>query len=180
MKPLPAQIIINTGEFHFSSERVSIHTLLGSCVAFTAWHPVRRIGGMCHYLLPTGESDRSSCNRQSGLYAEGAVSLFEQAFRAARTRASDYVVKMFGGGSMFPQHSLGRSCDMPCDPKLSPSACRDIPCRNVTQGRSIFTAHGFVISGADVGGIGSRQLIFDVWSGDVWIRRNKAVALLPG
>jgi chemotaxis protein CheD len=31
----------------------SIRTVLGSCVSITLWHPVKRVGGMCHFLLPT-------------------------------------------------------------------------------------------------------------------------------
>lgn len=170
------QIIIGTGEFHFSRERVCIRTLLGSCVAFTAWHPTKHIGGMCHYLLPAGKSDESSRKGQNGLYAEEAVVLFERAFRAAGTQAREYVVNMFGGGSMFPQYSLGRACELACDPRLPPTVCRDVPCKNVTQGKSIFASRGFVIAGEDVGGLGSRQLIFDVWTGDVWVRRGKVVA----
>jgi chemotaxis protein CheD len=175
VRPDITQIVIGTGEFHFSSARVCIRTLLGSCVAFTAWHPIRRIGGMCHYLLPAGETGKVIGERLNGLYAEEAVVLFEQAFRASGTQARDYVVNMFGGGSMFPHLSLGESCDIDCNPKLPPAVCRDVACKNVTQGKSIFTSRGFVIAGEDVGGLGSRQLIFDVWSGHIWIRRSKVV-----
>src|SRR5664279_3361231 len=41
------------GEWHFGPQALTLSTLLGSCVAVTLWHPGRRIGGMCHYLLPS-------------------------------------------------------------------------------------------------------------------------------
>jgi hypothetical protein len=31
---------------------------------------------------------------------------------------------------------------------------------------------GLVITAADVGGIGSRRVMLDLWSGAVWVRRN--------
>ena len=30
-----------------------ISTLLGSCVSITLWHRAKRIGGMCHYMMPS-------------------------------------------------------------------------------------------------------------------------------
>jgi len=156
------EIFIKTGEFHFTCEPIRIRTVLGSCVAFTAWHPVRHIGGMCHYLLPAASTGEVAVGKQVGLYAEQAAQLFQNAFTSVGTQMNEYVVKMFGGGSMFP----------------SSGVCREIPNRNVTQGRSIFESRGFAIAAQDVGGTGSRQLIFDVWTGDVWVRRSKSTAAL--
>lgn len=45
-------VTLQPGEFHFGGANTRIQTLLGSCVAITLWHPIRRIGGMCHYMLP--------------------------------------------------------------------------------------------------------------------------------
>ncbi|MBL8511280.1 MAG: chemotaxis protein CheD, partial [Betaproteobacteria bacterium] len=46
-------IFLQPGEFYFGDADTRIRTLLGSCVSITMWHPTRRIGGMCHYMLPT-------------------------------------------------------------------------------------------------------------------------------
>jgi len=46
-------LMLMPGELHFGGEVQSLKTLLGSCVALTLWHPKRRIGGMCHFLLPS-------------------------------------------------------------------------------------------------------------------------------
>jgi chemotaxis protein CheD len=165
------QIVINTGEFYFSSGKVRISTLLGSCVAFTAWHPTRHIGGMCHYLLPNGTPGVPKDAYIEGTFAEEAAALFETAFRASGTRASEYVVKMFGGGSMFPQHSSGRACSAACDPSEVPNRCLDVPCRNVVQGKRLFESRGLVVTAADVGGTGPRRVMLDLWSGDVWVRK---------
>ena len=50
------EVFLQPGEFHFGHARTRIKTILGSCVAITMWHPILRIGGMCHYLLPARDS----------------------------------------------------------------------------------------------------------------------------
>lgn len=49
----------------------------------------------------------------------------------------------------------------------------DISQRNVEFGRNIISQYGFGISGEDLGGKGHRNVILDVWNGDVWVRRAK-------
>jgi chemotaxis protein CheD len=167
-------IYVNSGGFEFVTGRVRLRTVLGSCVAITAWHPARRMGGMCHYLLAAGAPGPGSPQQSPDrMYAGYAADMFERAFRETATCKDDYVVKMFGGGSMFPEVSAGQACETACDPAAPPIACRDVPCRNVTQGKFIFETRGFTIVCGDVGGLGSRQLIFDVWTGDVWVRRTR-------
>ncbi|MEP6790942.1 MAG: chemoreceptor glutamine deamidase CheD [Ramlibacter sp.] len=40
------------GQYYTSSGSASISTVLGSCVSTCLWDPVRRIGGMNHFMLP--------------------------------------------------------------------------------------------------------------------------------
>jgi len=150
------EVVINIGEFYFSSGNVRISTLLGSCVAFTAWHPVRHVGGMCHYLLPAGRVVVDPDKHITGTFAEEALALFETAFRKCGTQASEYVVKMFGGGSMF----------------AVADRCRDVSSRNVIEGKRMFESKGMVVVASDVGGTGSRRVMLDLWNGNVWVRRG--------
>lgn len=46
-------IFLQPGEWYFGEGNTRVRTTLGSCVAIVLWHPVRRIGGMCHYMLPS-------------------------------------------------------------------------------------------------------------------------------
>lgn len=171
----PDDVVVGSGGFHFTHEPIRISTLLGSCVAFTAWHPRRRIGGLCHYLLPSAPPGPVPPDRKRGMYAVGAAELFQEAFLAAGSHVSEYVVRMFGGGNMFPQQTLGRPCQLICIPESPPTACRDVGCRNVLQGRLIFEALGFAIRIEDVGGAFSRQIVFDVRTGDVWVKRTAPI-----
>ena len=166
-------VYLNSGDFEFAEGRVRLRTVLGSCVAVTAWHPGRRLGGMCHFLLPL-RGRAADKDHGVAMYAEQAVGLFEREFLNRGTVKEDYVIKMFGGGSMFPRQSALRGCTESCRDGSAEVRCRDVPCSNITLGRALFERQGFRIVGGDVGGIGSRQLIFEVWSGDVWVRKGPA------
>jgi chemotaxis protein CheD len=93
-------IFLQPGDFYFGDMNTRILTLLGSCVSITMWHPTRLIGGMCHYLLPAREN--ASANSLDGRYAKEAMQMFAHEIRAAKTHPSEYTVKLFGAGNMFP------------------------------------------------------------------------------
>lgn len=153
------EIFLHPGDFYFGDKNTRIRTLLGSCVSITIWHPGLQIGGMCHYLLPRRAGKRSG--NLDGRYAEEAMELFMQEIRQSGTSPAEYEVKLFGGGSMFPKNSQSEGC-------------KDVPCKNVLAGRALAERYGFKIKAEDLGGNGHRRIIFDIWSGDVWVRQNPA------
>src|SRR5690242_12661253 len=94
----PLDVVLEPGQFHFAGSELRIGTLLGSCVAITMWHPRIRIGGMCHYLLPSRRTTRPDQEELDGRYADEAVELFMREIQEAGTFAEDYQAKLFGGG----------------------------------------------------------------------------------
>ena len=170
-------VVLQIGDFHFGGGRTRIRTLLGSCVSITMWHPRMKIGGMCHYLLPRRGSTEVALGASEGNYAEGAMQLFMRELRRTRTRPEEYVVKLFGGGSMFKD--ANDRGDAFADPRESAAAALNVAEQNVRAGRELLAANGFSITAEQVGGYGSRLLIFEVWSGDVWLRRGKALGANP-
>ncbi len=162
------EIFLQPGDFYFGDADTRIRTVLGSCVSIVLWHPARLIGGMCHYMLPFRESDPASA--LDGRYAEEAMQLFMRAIRAAKTYPAEYRVKLFGAGNMFP----GLAKRGACGPHMTRSemqTCRNVPCKNTAAARLLMAKHGFTVEAEDLGGDGHRQLIFDIWSGHVWVRR---------
>ena len=97
-----------------------------------------------------------------GRYAEDAMQMFMRELRRSKSKPSDYQVKLFGGGSMFAQPSHAR-------------AGMNISQKNVEFGRALMTQYGFKTHGEDLGGNGHRNVILDLWSGDVWVRRAKGM-----
>ena len=83
MSPVPPfRHFLQPGEYMFSRRSLRIGTLLGSCIAFTCWHPQLRIGGMCHYLLPARNGSRFG-GGLDGRYADEALALLLHKMRQA-------------------------------------------------------------------------------------------------
>lgn len=148
-------IFLQPGEFYFGDPETRIRTLLGSCVAITLWHPRLRIGGMCHYLLPMRRG-RLPGAQPDGRYAEDAIKLFMDELHQSGSWQADYEVKMFGGGDQFPGHVK--------------AGANSVHNNNIRAGRSLLKQHGFTIKAEHLGGTGHRNVIFDVWSGQVWMQ----------
>ena len=147
------QIYLKPGGFHFGAAPLRLTTLLGSCVTVTLWHPRRHLGGMCHIQLPKRPA-RAAGTALDGHYAEDAFALFDQALERHGTAAREYVVKLFGGGNMFPD---------------SDASSIEVGNKNLAAARQQLAERGLRPAIEHVGGAGHRKLIFDLASGDVWL-----------
>lgn len=149
-------IVLEPGDFYFGGGETRISTLLGSCISITLWHPRKRIGGMCHYMLTerNAQNTRPAGTSLDGRYASEAFALFLQHVEAAGTHPSEYQAKLFGGGNMFVG---GKSGTM------------DIGPRNIEYGRNLLASKNIALIAEHVGGSGRRKLHFELWSGHVWL-----------
>jgi len=154
-------IFLQPGDFYFGDSDTRIRTILGSCVAITLWHPILRIGGMCHYMLPKNNR-RQPHAHLDGRYADEAVQLFLKEIKKSRTHPRDFEVKMFGGGNQFPSQNVG---------ELTVSD------KNIELGRRLLSEHGFSVRCEHMGGVGHRNVMFDLWSGDVWVKHVEKVII---
>ncbi len=148
------EVYLHPGEWHFGDEDTRIKTLLGSCVSFTLWHPERKIGGMCHYMLPSREA-KPADGTLDGRYADEAMALLMREIEKEGTRPRDYIAKVFGGGSMLDMRGV------------------NISERNVEMARKLIKHHGFRVEGECLGGVGHRNVVFDLWSGEVWLKKGE-------
>ena len=155
----PLDVHLHPGDFRFAGGGARLHTLLGSCVAITLWHPARLIGGMCHYLLP-GRDPATAGPELDGRYAEDAVAMFRRETDRHGTRPGEYVVKVFGGADQFPRLA---------GPQPS------IAQQNARAGLDLLTRDGFTVTTCQLGGRGSRRLIFELATGHVWLRSLRAL-----
>ena len=154
-------VFLQPGEFYFGDSGTRVRTLLGSCVSIVMWHPRKKIGGMCHYLLPTSAPHQNE--EAPGRYAAGAIALFAREIGRAGTRADEYTVKLFGGGRMFHRARESRTDLL------------DIGARNVAAGRKLLLDAGFRLKAEHVAGRGHRSLLFDIGTGEVWLRHVPTV-----
>lgn len=150
------EVFLHPGEYHVGHADCRIRTLLGSCVSITLWHPARRIGAMSHFLL--SGRDRVSEGALDPRFAEEALSLMLRDLAAERVLPRECQGKLFGGADMFPDRGGGSG------PTLGQ--------RNGELARDLMREHGIPVISESLFGVGHRQLIFDVQSGDVWVRQR--------
>ncbi len=148
------EIFLQPGEFYWGDSDTRIKTLLGSCVAVCMWHPRLMIGGMSHSLLPA--RGNHAADDLSARYIDESFELFMREINKAKARPQDFIVKLFGGGDMFKEIWQGSG----------PSVGE----KNIAMARSLIEKYGFTLKAEHVGGSGHRNIIFDLWSGDVWMK----------
>ena len=143
------------GQMHFGGKAASLRTLLGSCLAVTLWHPTRKLGGMCHFLLPTRQ--RKPGEPLDGRYGDEALEAMVALLRAVRTEPSEYQAHLYGGADTMPE---GTSLKF------------NVGERNIEQGFSLVDRYGFEISGVDVGEDVPRTVTLTLETGLVDMRRG--------
>lgn len=154
---------IHPGEWYFGAEYARLHTLLGSCVALTAWHPLLKIGGLCHYLLPESPHEcggKSAKHRASGdcRYADHALAAMKSAMlRYAALK--DFQIGVFGGGDMFAY-----------------SGATSIGFDNIAYARQWLQQERLQPYHVDVGGAISRSLVMLITSGEIHVKHYEMKA----
>jgi len=147
---------LHPGDFYFAKTPEKIGTLLGSCIAITVWHPVLKIGGMCHFVLP--KQPHGNAHRQlDGRYADNTIKLFEQSAKKHRTSLNEYKAKIFGGGNHLPGQSEKQDT---------------IGIKNAEAAMTLLIEKNVDILVADVGENWARRVIFELQTGDVWVKKS--------
>ena len=157
-KPVHAiEIFLQPGDLYFGDRDNRIRTVLGSCVSLTFWHPKLLVGGMCHYMLPNRSLERRQASDLplDGRYADEAIEMLTKEINAVGVPHREYEVKLFGGGNMFPDRS---------------NPVSNVGIKNVDTARQLVKNNGFNCVAEHLGGDGHRNIIFDVWSGSVWVK----------
>ena len=147
-------IFLQPGEYFVGDADYQIRTMLGSCVSMTLWHPCKRVGAMSHFLLPTHGLTDTAVRPLDARYGDEALALMLSELEQLGVAPQQCQGKIFGGGNMFPKHSR--------------SGAMHIGRRNGEAARALLQAHGIPIISESLFGVGHRQIIFDVSTGDVW------------
>jgi chemotaxis protein CheD len=148
-------VFLQPGEYFVGDKNNRIRTVLGSCVSITLWHPVRHIGAMSHFLLASRGSDQSG--ELDGRYGEEAMQLMLDELASRKIKPSECQGKIFGGGIMFPRH-MGKNT-------------LNVGQKNGEVARALLRRHGIMIVSESLFGVGYRQIIFKIATGNVWVRQ---------
>jgi len=145
-------LFLQPGEHCIADGGYRLRTLLGSCVSIILWHPAKRIGAMSHFLLPSrGNLPKGALD---GRYADEAMQLMIRDLAVEKVSLSQCQAKLFGGGDMFPHQVKARTTN--------------VGQKNGEAARNLLLTHRVALVSESLFGVGHRQVIFDVASGDVW------------
>jgi chemotaxis protein CheD len=75
----------------------------------------------------------------------------------------EYQVKLVGGGNMFPE----KHNTMPSQ----------VGSRNALAAQQLAKQHGFTCVAEHLGDVGHRNVIFEVWSGEVWVKHVNVLSI---
>ncbi|WP_057794876.1 chemotaxis protein CheD [Roseovarius atlanticus] len=133
------------GETRISDRRDEIMTtILGSCIATCMWDAVAGVGGMNHFLLPGGTSDRGDNMR----YGVNAMELLINGLLKKGADRRRLEVKLFGGAKMFEGGA-------------------EIGAKNASFAQWYVENEGFTVTGSCLGGTRGRKIRFWPASGRV-------------
>ncbi|MBI5537700.1 MAG: chemotaxis protein CheD [Deltaproteobacteria bacterium] len=134
---------------------------LGSCIAVALHDPVRRAGGMIHYMLPTCSAASDRGKENPVMFGDTGIPLLFESMYALGCRKADLLVYVAGGAQIQDNEHVF-----------------NIGKRNYTLLRKIFWKNNVIITAEHVGGDVSRTLSLDVGSGRVRVRIHGAETLL--
>ncbi len=152
-------LVLLPGQMHLGTQVASLRTLLGSCVAITLWHPQRRIGGMCHYLLP--QRPHRASEPPDGRYGDEAVQAMVDGMRRWQVRSEEFTAHLYGGADTMPEGA---------------GAKFSVGERNIEIGWSLIDRFGFQLQGVDVGEDIPRTVTLSFSDGEVEMRRGSGHA----
>lgn len=154
------RITLHAGDIYFGQgHNTRIHTLLGSCVSITLWHPELKIGGMCHFALPQNpDIPKAKFNPRFG---DDCIKIFKRKAQRFDTSLHEYHAKVFGGGNMYVKHANHNISDIQRKP---------VGEKNVMAAFEGLYKEDVQILVAHIGEFGYRNIVFDINSGDVFVK----------
>jgi chemotaxis protein CheD len=89
------------GEYYVTREDMVLVTVLGSCVAACVRDRNSGAGGMNHFMLPDGGSDRGTPASESARYGAYAMEVLVNELLKLGARRTSLEAKVFGGGAVM-------------------------------------------------------------------------------
>ncbi len=150
---------VQPGEYYLTKEEEIISTVLGSCVSACVRDPMVGVGGLNHFMLPTGHGEGSwSTTTAAGAnrYGNFAMEHMINDIINAGGRREHLEFKVFGGGRMI-------------------QGMADVGKRNVAFIKEYRATEGFKIVAEDLGSVYPRKLLFSPISGRVRVKKLRAL-----
>ncbi len=130
---------------------------LGSCVGLTVWDPVTRVGGLAHFMLPSGSRAENPVK-----YVDTGLPWFLEALSDAGAAVRRSQIKAAGGAAMF----------------IGVSGSLEVGRRNVSALDEALAAAGLRLTAHDLGGATGRSIELDLRTGQLSIRTIHGTSIL--
>lgn len=153
------RLTIVAGQYYVSSEEEVVCTILGSCVCATVYDPIRKMGGMNHFMHP-GAGPAGPTSRPSptdAYYGQAAMSGLIDYFTSQGSRKEGLIVKLFGGGSIQSEKLDG------------------VGSQNLEFAQSYLASRGITLAASDLGGPFPRKVEFFPVSGKIRMKRLRSI-----
>jgi chemotaxis protein CheD len=146
--------LINVGiaDYAISSSPDILRTILGSCVGICLYDPEKKIGGMCHIMLPTLKDNSKSMKK----YADSAIPMMLKDMEERGARRDVITAKITGGARMFTVSEN--------------SVMGEIGNNNIARVREVLKGLKIALESEDTGGNYGRTIDFYLESGMVKIK----------
>jgi chemotaxis protein CheD len=151
----PGRITVGIADMAVTSdpEATLITFALGSCIGVTVFDPVARVGGLLHFMLPTGTLNDDKAKRTPCMFADSGVPLlFTKAYELG-ARKERLVVCAAGGAEILDDDGHFKIGE-----------------RNRTILRKLFWKNNILLAADDTGGNISRTLSLRMSDGGVAVR----------
>jgi len=157
MNPTATVISIGMGEMKVTGDpMVQLCCIgLGSCIGFSAYDPVSRVGGMAHLVLPNPAPGQNGVIPSAKYVTTGVPLILEEMLKHG-AQLSRLVIKMAGGAQMFNIPGSNMSLD--------------IGTRNIEMVRSVLSKVGVRYVRSDIGGNKGRTMYLMIDTGKVLVR----------
>jgi chemotaxis protein CheD len=148
------------GEYYVCGDDEAIVTVLGSCVSACIRDPVRKIGGMNHFMLPEDTSGGRSTWTQSELglsarFGSFAMEVLINDLLKRGARRDRLEIKLFGGGRVL-------------------ASMTDVGARNIAFVRQFVELEGFDVAASDLGSVHPRRVLYFPATGRALVKRMGA------
>ncbi len=147
----PASVYLNPGQIVATAEPTRITTILGSCVGICLWDSRRKVGGMNHYLLPTGANGENSLR-----FGRVAIPCLIERVLALGCKVDDLRAKVVGGA---------------CVLDALQNEGKHLGDQNVELAMELLNRAGIPVVGTHAGGQRGRKVIFQTFDGVALVKR---------
>ncbi len=149
-------VFLNPGELIFSNQPLIVKTVLGSCVGICLYDKVKKVGGMCHYLLPKPFNQEASTK-----YGSIAMPYLLKKFQSYGSDIKHLDASILGGSFvLFDEKEIFFVGD-----------------KNIDIAQEFVKKFSISVKMMNTGGEIGRSVIFNTQTGEILIRMHKEITL---